>query len=119
MAPTTIRAAVLERPGVAARIEELTLDEPREGEIRVRMAASGVCHSDLHVRDGEWDRPGPIKIRDDTRFRYIRPAHLHLAPRDVPGRGVDRVRVGDLLQICRQRRCAGSAERNHVTSISP
>ena len=24
------------------------------------MTASGVCHSDLHVRDGEWPRPGPI-----------------------------------------------------------
>jgi S-(hydroxymethyl)glutathione dehydrogenase/alcohol dehydrogenase len=60
MPGTTIRAAVLERPGVAPRIEELTLDEPRAGEVLVRMAASGVCHSDLHVRDGEWDRPGPI-----------------------------------------------------------
>jgi S-(hydroxymethyl)glutathione dehydrogenase/alcohol dehydrogenase len=58
--PTTIRAAVLERPGSQPRIEELELDEPRAGEVRVRMAASGVCHSDLHVRDGEWDRPGPI-----------------------------------------------------------
>jgi S-(hydroxymethyl)glutathione dehydrogenase/alcohol dehydrogenase len=26
------------------------------------MTASGVCHSDLHVRDGEWDRPGPIVL---------------------------------------------------------
>ena len=60
MPPTTIRAAVLERPGVEPRIEELALDEPGEGEVRIRMAASGVCHSDLHVRDGEWDRPGPI-----------------------------------------------------------
>lgn len=51
---------MLERPGSAPRIEELTLDGPREGEVLVRMAASGVCHSDLHVRDGEWDRPGPI-----------------------------------------------------------
>jgi S-(hydroxymethyl)glutathione dehydrogenase/alcohol dehydrogenase len=51
---------VLERPGTAPRIEELTLDAPRDGEVLVRMAASGVCHSDLHVRDGEWDRPGPI-----------------------------------------------------------
>ena len=33
--------------------------EPRAGEVRVRMLASGVCHSDLHVRDGEWDRPTP------------------------------------------------------------
>jgi S-(hydroxymethyl)glutathione dehydrogenase/alcohol dehydrogenase len=55
-----IRAAVLERPGAEPRIEDLTLDEPRAGEVRVRMAASGVCHSDLHVRDGEWERPGPI-----------------------------------------------------------
>src|SRR6188508_2153469 len=59
-ASITIRAAVLERPGTAPRIEELTLDGPRTGEVLVRMAASGVCHSDLHVRDGEWDRPGPI-----------------------------------------------------------
>jgi S-(hydroxymethyl)glutathione dehydrogenase / alcohol dehydrogenase len=60
MSPAIVRAAVLERPGMEPRIEELQLDEPRAGEIRVRMAASGVCHSDLHVRDGEWERPGPI-----------------------------------------------------------
>ena len=60
--PTTVRASVLDRPGVATRVETLTLDEPRSGEVRVRMLASGVCHSDLHVRDGEWDRPGPIVI---------------------------------------------------------
>jgi S-(hydroxymethyl)glutathione dehydrogenase/alcohol dehydrogenase len=58
--PMPIRAVVLERPGEVPRVEELTLDEPRAGEIRVRMLASGVCHSDLHVRDGEWERPGPV-----------------------------------------------------------
>ena len=57
-----IRAAVLERPGSVVRIEDVTLDEPRDGELLVRMLASGVCHSDLHVRDGEWERPGPIVI---------------------------------------------------------
>ena len=57
---TTIRAAVLEASGREARTESLTLDEPRVGEVRVRMLASGVCHSDLHVRDGEWERPGPV-----------------------------------------------------------
>ena len=54
------RAAVLDRPGVPSRIEDLDLAEPGPGEVRVRMLASGVCHSDLHVRDGEWVRPGPI-----------------------------------------------------------
>ncbi len=57
---TTIRAAVLEGSGAVPRVETLRLDEPRDGEIRVRMLASGVCHSDLHVRDGDWDRPGPV-----------------------------------------------------------
>ena len=59
---TAIRGAVLERPGVATRIEPLTLDPPGPGEVRVRMAAAGVCHSDLHVRDGEWERAGPIVL---------------------------------------------------------
>jgi hypothetical protein len=59
---TTTRAAVLERPGVATRLETLVLDPPGAGEVRVRMAAAGVCHSDLHVRDGEWEREGPIVL---------------------------------------------------------
>ncbi|HUP54647.1 MAG TPA: zinc-binding dehydrogenase [Methylomirabilota bacterium] len=60
--PTSIRAAVLDRPGVPIRIETLELDPPGPGEVRVRMAAAGVCHSDLHVRDGEWEREGPIVL---------------------------------------------------------
>ncbi len=57
---TTVRAAVLVAAGEPARIESLELMEPREGEVRVRVLASGVCHSDLHVRDGEWERPAPM-----------------------------------------------------------
>ena len=59
---TLIRAAILDRPGVPVRIETLALEPPGPGEVRVRMAAAGVCHSDLHVRDGEWDREGPIVL---------------------------------------------------------
>jgi S-(hydroxymethyl)glutathione dehydrogenase/alcohol dehydrogenase len=55
-----MRAAVLPRPGQPVAIEELELDPPGPAQVRVRMLASGVCHSDLHVRDDEWDRPGPI-----------------------------------------------------------
>jgi len=61
-AATTTRAAVLDRPGVPTRIEDLELAPPGPGEVRVRMAAAGVCHSDLHVRDGEWERAGPIVL---------------------------------------------------------
>jgi S-(hydroxymethyl)glutathione dehydrogenase/alcohol dehydrogenase len=57
-----MRAAVLDRSGVASRVEDVVVDEPRSGEVLVRMLASGVCHSDLHVRDGDWERPGPVVI---------------------------------------------------------
>jgi S-(hydroxymethyl)glutathione dehydrogenase / alcohol dehydrogenase len=57
---TATRAAVLRAAGHPVSVEELTVTEPREGEVRVRILASGVCHSDLHVRDGAWPRPTPI-----------------------------------------------------------
>ena len=57
-----MRAAVLRSPGAAAGVETLALDEPRAGEVRVRIQASGVCHSDLHVRDGDWPRPLPMAM---------------------------------------------------------
>jgi S-(hydroxymethyl)glutathione dehydrogenase / alcohol dehydrogenase len=56
------RAAILEHPGEPVVIESIDLDPPASGEVLVRMTASGVCHSDLHVRDGEWPRPGPFVI---------------------------------------------------------
>ncbi len=57
-----MRAIVLEQTGRPTRLEELELDQPRAGEVLVRLEASGICHSDLHVRDGEWERPGPIVL---------------------------------------------------------
>jgi S-(hydroxymethyl)glutathione dehydrogenase/alcohol dehydrogenase len=57
---TSTRAAVLRTSGRPTTIEPLELATPRPGEVRVRILASGVCHSDLHVRDGEWPRPTPI-----------------------------------------------------------
>jgi S-(hydroxymethyl)glutathione dehydrogenase/alcohol dehydrogenase len=83
-----VRAAVLDRPGVATRIEELSLDAPGPGEVRVRMLASGDCHSDLHVRDGEWERPGPLVL-----------GHEGSATVEVVGPGVTSVRPGQLVAL--------------------
>jgi Zn-dependent alcohol dehydrogenase len=47
-----IRAAVLPAPGAAVELRELELDPPGPGELLVRVAAAGVCHSDLHIADG-------------------------------------------------------------------
>lgn len=59
---TATRVAVLRTMGRPSTIETLELAEPRAGEVRIRLLASGVCHSDLHVRDGEWPRPTPIAM---------------------------------------------------------
>jgi S-(hydroxymethyl)glutathione dehydrogenase/alcohol dehydrogenase len=47
------QAAVLWEYGKDWQVEELELDDPREGEVMVRLAASGLCHSDEHVRVGD------------------------------------------------------------------
>jgi S-(hydroxymethyl)glutathione dehydrogenase/alcohol dehydrogenase len=49
----TTEAAVLFDYGNDWEVEELTLDDPREGEVLVRLAASGLCHSDEHLRVGD------------------------------------------------------------------
>jgi S-(hydroxymethyl)glutathione dehydrogenase/alcohol dehydrogenase len=48
--------------GRPLEIEELEIDEPAAGEVAVRIEASGVCHSDLHVIEGEWEETPPIVL---------------------------------------------------------
>jgi S-(hydroxymethyl)mycothiol dehydrogenase len=45
------RAALLEQPGEAAVIREVTVDDPGPNEVLVRITASGVCHTDLTVKN--------------------------------------------------------------------
>jgi NDMA-dependent alcohol dehydrogenase len=47
------QAAVLWEYGRDWQVEELELDDPRAGEVMVRLAASGLCHTDEHVRIGD------------------------------------------------------------------
>lgn len=47
-----MRAAVLHAVGEPLSIEEVPTPEPGAGEVLVKIAASGVCHSDLHLTDG-------------------------------------------------------------------
>ena len=47
------QAAVLRGVGKDWEIQEITLDPPREGEVLVKMAVAGVCHSDDHYATGD------------------------------------------------------------------
>jgi Zn-dependent alcohol dehydrogenase len=43
-------------------LEEIEVDAPREDEVLVRIEASGVCHSDLHVVETGWAHPLPVLL---------------------------------------------------------
>lgn len=54
-----IHAAVLDEVGGPWHLRDVELDEPRAGEVLVRIVASGMCHTDLSVRDGYMPFPLP------------------------------------------------------------
>ncbi|MFJ3766347.1 Zn-dependent alcohol dehydrogenase [Streptomyces sp. NPDC090082] len=54
-------AAVFRTPDEPLTIERVTIPStPPPGEVLVRLRASGVCHSDLHVLVGDWEVPSPM-----------------------------------------------------------
>lgn len=56
-----ISAAVSRGDEAAPRIEELEQEEPRRGEMRIRLVATGICHTDLHEHPGRHS-PHPIVL---------------------------------------------------------
>ncbi|MCU1475389.1 MAG: alcohol dehydrogenase [Subtercola sp.] len=69
--PTHMKAAVL--AGDAARLEITTIAVPRpkQGEALVRVAACGVCHTDLHVIKGEVGFPRPAVLGHEISGRIV------------------------------------------------
>jgi len=78
------RAAVLYEYGDALRIESLTLEGPRPGEVVVKMAASGICHTDLSVAKGHLPFPPPMVL-----------GHEGAGVVEEVGAGVTHLRPGD------------------------
>jgi len=70
--------------GANVRVTTVDLAEPGPGEVRVRVAAAGVCHSDLHVLRGEWDVPLPLVM-----------GHEGSGIVDELGEGVTSLSIGD------------------------
>jgi aryl-alcohol dehydrogenase len=57
-----IEAATISAPGADFEIQTLELSEPRADEIRVRIAAVGLCHTDLGVRDQPYGMILPVVL---------------------------------------------------------
>ncbi|MCB1227218.1 MAG: Zn-dependent alcohol dehydrogenase [Verrucomicrobiales bacterium] len=77
-------AAVLHELGQPLVVEEVEVLPPGPGEVRVRMKAAGVCHSDLHVMKGDLPLPCPII-----------PGHEGAGVVESVGEGVTTVAAGD------------------------
>lgn len=79
------RSLTIERPG-SHRLSEGPLPEPGPGEVRVRVAAAGICMSDREVYDGH---------RDPAYVRYpLVPGHEWSGTVDAVGEGVDPALLG-------------------------
>jgi S-(hydroxymethyl)glutathione dehydrogenase / alcohol dehydrogenase len=84
------RAAVQREAGGKLSVERVLLEEPRHGELLVRVAAAGVCHSDLHLVDGDLG---------SERFPIV-PGHEGAGIVEAVGPGVDRAAPGDAVAFC-------------------
>ncbi|GAA1887751.1 zinc-binding dehydrogenase [Streptantibioticus ferralitis] len=57
-----VRAAVLPAVGAPLELAEINLPDPGPGQVRVRLAAAGVCHSDLSLANGTLRQPVPAVL---------------------------------------------------------
>jgi S-(hydroxymethyl)mycothiol dehydrogenase len=83
--PTEGFGAVVEGPGAPIRVEPIVIDDPGTGEVLVRIAASGICHSDVWaIEHGNWGAPWPMLL-----------GHEGAGVVEAVGAGVTAVRAGD------------------------
>ena len=57
-----IKAAVARGPHAALSLETLQMEPPRADELRVRLVATGICHTDLGMRDQQLPTPAPAVL---------------------------------------------------------
>ena len=66
-----MKAAVLVETNSPLVIQEVELDPPKAHEVRVRIAAAGVCRSDLHFMKGEATIPTPAVLGHELSLIHI------------------------------------------------
>ena len=86
----TMKAAVVRAFGQPLVIEEVAVPMPGPGQILVKIAATGVCHTDLHAAEGDWPvKPNPPFI----------PGHEGVGHVVAVGAGVTHVKEGDRVGV--------------------
>ena len=85
-----MQAAVARAFGRPLTIEELPVPQPGPGEVLVKVAACGVCHTDLHAIDGDW----PVKPT-----LPLVPGHEGVGHVAAVGAGVGDLKEGDAVGV--------------------
>ena len=86
----TMKAAVVRQFKQPLSIDEVPVPEVGQGQILVKIEASGVCHTDLHAADGDWPvKPNPPFI----------PGHEGVGTVAAVGAGVATVKEGDRVGV--------------------
>jgi S-(hydroxymethyl)glutathione dehydrogenase/alcohol dehydrogenase len=93
------RAAVFRAVGEPLQVEEIELDEPGPHDVLVRMAAIGICGTDLHQVRGEFRRPTPMVL-----------GHEGAGTVAAVGDRVQRVRVGQQVVLSWAPSCGACAD---------
>src|SRR5690242_2704726 len=89
-----MKAAVCYAFGEPLVVEEIELEAPRAGEVRVRLAATAICHSDVSVVQGLWGQELPIVA-----------GHEAAGIVEEVGDGVSSVKPGDRVVVSLIRSC--------------
>jgi S-(hydroxymethyl)glutathione dehydrogenase/alcohol dehydrogenase len=84
----TVRAALLAEIGAPLRLVDLDLPDPGRGQVRIAVAATGVCHSDLSLARGTLRQPVPAVLGHETAGTV-----------SAVGDGVTSVAVGDRVVL--------------------
>ncbi|MBX3012258.1 MAG: Zn-dependent alcohol dehydrogenase [Caldilineaceae bacterium] len=89
-----MKAAVCYEFGKPLVVEEVEIDPPQAGEVRVRVAACAICHSDVHEVRGEWGGTVPVVS-----------GHEAAGVIEAVGPGVTRVKPGEPVVLSLLRQC--------------
>ena len=89
-----MKAAVCYEYGKPLVVEELDMESPHKNEVKVKLSATAVCHSDLHFMSG--DLPGALPFV---------PGHESAGYIDEVGEGVTNVKPGDRVVVSLLRSC--------------
>jgi propanol-preferring alcohol dehydrogenase len=96
-----MKAAVVKTHGKPLEVTTVPVPQPGHGEVLIKIMTSGVCHTDLHVRDGDWWAKSKIPVI---------PGHEGAGIVVKVGPGVNNLKVGDRVGSAWLHTACGSCE---------